>query len=201
MRLCGHDCVVRGRYDRGSAGSGRYFYRLDPQDPLNFGIIFSNLSIYARWRGYPHAGCRIGTHRVHGGTYGAGKGQTCNARAARSFIARDLSAIDQNHLTHWHKGGRQGGGLGSTLGSTKRGRRNATAQPCEASQALTRSARQPTNRSQSDNWHSPHQIPTRQGLTFITSGHETRNATGPLSSDHWASTRSAWYTLHIAGKQ
>ena len=40
MRLCGHDCVVSGRYDPGSAGSGRYFYRLDPQDPLNFGIIF-----------------------------------------------------------------------------------------------------------------------------------------------------------------
>jgi len=37
MRLCGHDCVVSGRYDPGSAGSGRYFYRLDPQDPLNFG--------------------------------------------------------------------------------------------------------------------------------------------------------------------
>ena len=37
MRLCGHDRVVSGRYDAGSAGSGRYFYRLDPQDPLNFG--------------------------------------------------------------------------------------------------------------------------------------------------------------------
>ncbi len=43
MRLCGHDCVVRDRYDPGSAGSGRYFYRLDPQDPLNFGIILSSL--------------------------------------------------------------------------------------------------------------------------------------------------------------
>ena len=40
MRLCGHDCVVSDRYDSGSVGSGRYFYRLDPQDPLNFGIIF-----------------------------------------------------------------------------------------------------------------------------------------------------------------
>ena len=33
-------------------------------------------------------------------------------------------------MTNWHKTGRQGWGLGSTLGSTKRGRRNATAQPC-----------------------------------------------------------------------
>ena len=41
MRLCGHrDCLVRSCYDFGSVGSGRYFYRLDPQDPLNFGIIF-----------------------------------------------------------------------------------------------------------------------------------------------------------------
>ena len=37
MRLCGHDRVVSDRYDSGSVGSGRYFYRLDPQDPLNFG--------------------------------------------------------------------------------------------------------------------------------------------------------------------
>ena len=37
MRLCGHDRVVSGHYDSGSVGSGRYFYRLDPQDPLNFG--------------------------------------------------------------------------------------------------------------------------------------------------------------------
>ena len=57
MRLCGRDCVVRGRYDLGSAGSGRYFYRLDPQDPLNFDRNLLNLSINARWRGDPHAGC------------------------------------------------------------------------------------------------------------------------------------------------
>ena len=74
MRLCGHDCVVSGRYDPGSAGSGRYFYRLDPQDPLNFSIIFLDLSINARWRGDPHAGCRIGTQRVHGGTLWHGIG-------------------------------------------------------------------------------------------------------------------------------
>ena len=30
MRLCGHDCVVGDCYDPGSAGFGRYFYRLDP---------------------------------------------------------------------------------------------------------------------------------------------------------------------------
>ena len=48
MRLCGHDCVVSGRYDPGSAGSSRYFYRLDPQDPLNFGIILSDLLFNVR---------------------------------------------------------------------------------------------------------------------------------------------------------
>ena len=43
MRLCGHDCVVRGRYDPGFAGFGWYFYCLDPQDPLNFGRNLSSL--------------------------------------------------------------------------------------------------------------------------------------------------------------
>ena len=100
---------------------------------------------------------------------------TRDARA-RSSISRDLCA---NQLGKWHKTGRQGAGLGSTLGSTKRGNRNDTGQPCEASPSLTRSDRQPTNRSQSDNWHSPHQIQHLQGLPFITSGHESRNATEP----------------------
>ena len=36
MKLCGHDCLVNRGYDFGSVGSGRYFYRLDPQDPLKF---------------------------------------------------------------------------------------------------------------------------------------------------------------------
>ena len=125
MRLCGHDCLVSGRYDPGSAGSGRYFYRLDPQNPLDFGRNFLSLSINARWRGDPHAGCRIGTHRVHGGTDTWQIGNACVR--GRSFFPRDLSA---NHLTNWHKVGRQGGGLGSTLVSTKRGSRNATGQPC-----------------------------------------------------------------------
>ena len=53
MKLCGHDCVVSGRYDPGSAGFGRYFYRLDPQDPLNFGIILSDLLLYAGGRRSP----------------------------------------------------------------------------------------------------------------------------------------------------
>ena len=53
MRLCGHDRVVSGRYDPGSAGSSRYFYRLDPQDPLNFGIILSDLLLYAGGRRSP----------------------------------------------------------------------------------------------------------------------------------------------------
>jgi hypothetical protein len=56
MRLCGHDCVVRGRYDPGSAGSGRYFYRLDPQDPLNFGIILLSLLLRGGAASYPQSG-------------------------------------------------------------------------------------------------------------------------------------------------
>ena len=56
MRLCGHDCVVSGRYDLGSAGSGRYFYRLDPQDPLNFGIILSSLLLRGGAASSPQSG-------------------------------------------------------------------------------------------------------------------------------------------------
>ena len=56
MRLCGHDCVVSDCYDPGSAGSGRYFYRLDPQDPLNFGIIFLNLLLRGGAASSPQAG-------------------------------------------------------------------------------------------------------------------------------------------------
>ena len=64
MRLCGHDRVVSGHYDSGSVGSGRYFYRLDPQDPLNFGKNLSNLVLTRLQRAFPHAGCRIGTLRA-----------------------------------------------------------------------------------------------------------------------------------------
>lgn len=74
MRLCGHDCVVSNRYDSGSVGSGRYFYRLDPQDPLNFGRNFLSLSINAAPGRYPRAGPRIGTHRVRQGTLWHGIG-------------------------------------------------------------------------------------------------------------------------------
>ena len=123
MRLCGHDCVVSGRYDPGSAGSSRYFYRLDPQDPLNFGIILSDLYYTLASGRTPHAGLQIGTHTVHGGTYGTGTGQICNA-CVHAIVFLTTSVRD--HLTDWHKVGRQGGGLGSTLGATKRGRRNAT---------------------------------------------------------------------------
>jgi hypothetical protein len=56
MRLCGYDCVVRDRYDPGSAGSGRYFYRLDPQDPLNFGIILLSLLLRGGAASYPQSG-------------------------------------------------------------------------------------------------------------------------------------------------
>ena len=68
MRLCGHDRVVSDRYDSGSVGSGRYFYRLDPQDPLNFGRNLLSLVLTRRLRADPHAGRRIGTHTVHGDT-------------------------------------------------------------------------------------------------------------------------------------
>ena len=123
MRLCGHDCLVSGHYDPGSAGSSRYFYRLDPQDPLNFGIILSDLYYTLASGRTPHAGLQIGTHTVHGGTYGTGTGQICNA-CVHAIVY--LSQSVRDHLTDWHKVGRQGGGLGSTLGATKRGRRNAT---------------------------------------------------------------------------
>ena len=64
MRLCGHDCVVSDRYDSGSVGSGRYFYRLDPQDPLNFGRNLLSLVLTRAQRADPRAGCRIGTLRA-----------------------------------------------------------------------------------------------------------------------------------------
>ena len=176
MRLCGHDCVVRSRYDPGSAGSGRYFYRLDPQDPLNFGRnLLSLLYTLASGRS-PLAGVRFcGWH-----TFGTPTARIGNARV-RPIVYLTTSVRD--HLTHWHKGGRQGGGLGSTLGSSKRGNRNATGQPFWIRQPLTRSGRHHTNRSQSAHWHTPTQNLRRQGLPFTTSGHETRNATGSLSSD------------------
>ena len=60
MRLCGHDCLVSGRYDPGSAGSGRYFYRLDPQNPLNFGRNL--LSLLFNVRAGPDPPCR--SHRA-----------------------------------------------------------------------------------------------------------------------------------------
>ena len=151
MRLCGHDCVVSDRYDSGSVGSGRYFYRLDPQDPLNFGRNLLSLSINAAPGRYPRAGMRIGTLRVHADTCGTGEEQICNARV-HAIVYRSRSVAIQS--PKWHKTGRQGGAAGSTLGSTKRGRRNATAQPCEASPSLTRSDRHNHNRNQSDNWHN-----------------------------------------------
>ena len=123
MRLCGHDCVVRGRYDPGSAGSGRYFYRLDPQDPLNFGRNLLSLLLTLASGRSPLAGVRFcGWH-----TFGTPTARICNARVCPIVY---LTTSVRDHLTNWHKRGRQGGGLGSTLVSTKRGRRNATAQPC-----------------------------------------------------------------------
>lgn len=44
LRLCGsYDRVVSSDYGLGFVGSGRYCIGLDPQDPLNFGIILSSL--------------------------------------------------------------------------------------------------------------------------------------------------------------
>ena len=48
MRLCGHDCVVSGRYDCCFVGPGRYCAGLDPQNALNFGIILLDLLFNVR---------------------------------------------------------------------------------------------------------------------------------------------------------
>jgi hypothetical protein len=123
MRLCGHDCLVSGRYDPGSAGSGRYFYRLDPQDPLNFGRNFLSLSYTLASGQRPP--CRLRNWHTHcSWRYtGTEKKRIGNARV-RPIVFLTTSVRD--HLTHWHKGGRQGAGLGFTLVSTKRGSRNDT---------------------------------------------------------------------------
>jgi hypothetical protein len=123
MRLCGHDCLVSGRYDPGSASSGRYFYRLDPQDPLNFGRNFLSLSYTLASGQRPP--CRLRNWHTHcSWRYtGTEKKRIGNARV-RPIVFLTTSVRD--HLTHWHKGGRQGAGLGFTLVSTKRGSRNDT---------------------------------------------------------------------------
>ena len=75
MRLCGHDCVVSDRYDSGSVGSGRYFYRLDPQDPLNFGRNLLNLVLTRLLRADPP--CRLPNWHAEGDWMmvdGAGRG-------------------------------------------------------------------------------------------------------------------------------
>ena len=75
MRLCGHDCVVSDRYDSGSVGSGRYFYRLDPQDPLNFGRNLLSLVLTRRLRADPP--CRLPNWHAEGDWMmvdGAGRG-------------------------------------------------------------------------------------------------------------------------------
>ena len=100
MRLCGRDCVVRGRYDLGSAGSGRYFYRLDPQDPLNFGIILLSLLLtLASWRS-PLAGVQFcGWH-----TYGTPVARIGNARVrpiglCLAICTRTVDALAQGRAT------------------------------------------------------------------------------------------------------
>ena len=128
MRLCGHDCVVSDRYDSGSVGSGRYFYRLDPQDPLNFGRNLLSL-VLTRASG-PVPPCRSSNwHKERTRRYtGTEKELICNARVYAVHLSAHICARLENHLRNRHKVGRQGPGLGSTLGSTKTGRRNATAQ-------------------------------------------------------------------------
>ena len=75
MRLCGHDRVVSGHYDSGSVGSGRYFYRLDPQDPLNFGKNLLSLVLTPALGPVPP--CRLPNWHVEGDVRmvdGAGRG-------------------------------------------------------------------------------------------------------------------------------
>ena len=91
MRLCGHDRVVSDRYDSGSVGSSRYFYRLDPQDPLNFGRNLLTHAINAAPGRYPHAGPQIGTRSVHGDTQARKRSLYVTRACMRSYIARDLS--------------------------------------------------------------------------------------------------------------
>ena len=82
MRLCGHDCVVGGCYAVGSAGSGRYFYRLDPQDPLNFGIILSSLLLRGGGAESPLAPSR--------------SSQSCIAMPRMPWPAADLGGLNQS---------------------------------------------------------------------------------------------------------
>ena len=114
MRLCGHDCVVSDRYDSGSVGSGRYFYRLDPQDPLNFGRNLLSLSINAAPGRYPRAGMRIGTLRVHADTCGTGEERICNARDTRAIIYLSRSVREPPEKSA--QGGSLGGGSAPYIG-------------------------------------------------------------------------------------
>ena len=105
MRLCGHDCVVGGRYDFGSVGSGRYFYRLDPQDSLNFGIILLSLLLtLASWRS-PLAGVQFcGWH-----TYGTPVARIGNARVhaiglCLAICTRTVDALAQGRATGCRSG-------------------------------------------------------------------------------------------------
>ena len=82
MRLCGHDCVVGGCYDFGFVGSGRCFYRLDPQDPLNFGIILSNLLLRGGGAESPLAPSR--------------SSQSCIAMPQMPWPATDLGCVNQS---------------------------------------------------------------------------------------------------------
>ena len=82
MRLCGHDCVVGDRYDPGSAGSGRCFNRLDPQNPLNFGIILSNLLLRGGGAESPLAPSR--------------SSQSCIAMPQTPWPAADLGCPNQS---------------------------------------------------------------------------------------------------------
>ena len=86
MRLCGHDRVVSDRYDSGSVGSGRYFYRLDPQDPLNFGRNLLSL-VLTRASG-PVPPCRSPNwHKERTWRYtGTEKELICNARDTRAIV-------------------------------------------------------------------------------------------------------------------
>ena len=160
MRLCGHDRVVSDRYDSGSVGSGERTWRYTGTEKELICNARDTRAIV-----YPSRSVREPPEKsAQGGSLGAG---------SAPYIGF-IQATDPER--HWAT-------VLDTARHTKRGSRNDTGQPCEASQALTRSARQPTNRSQSDNWHTSTQILTHQGLPLTHRTSETRNATGSLQSD------------------
>jgi hypothetical protein len=93
MRLCG--------YDPGSAGSGRYFYRLDPQDPLNFDKNFLSLLLTRRQR--PDPPCRlISQSHTSRNTSNRLQGRQCRpSQSVGGLLHRTLSKVRFNLCGCW----------------------------------------------------------------------------------------------------